>query len=181
MTTEYKEYRVFESDFGASTSLAVKIEDGKITESLDTSSYETNYAWDGGFEDGMLNGKTKEEAEEIMDHWFDDFEDEYRTPRIQEHILDARDWSKIKAQRLKEEKIRDNIKKGILKSNERCKARREHKDVLAEKEKLLKKTERIARIKLVAAKKKSLSKKAKADVIDKARLEAYKKFSQRTN
>ena len=171
MTTEYKEYRVFECDFGASTSLAVKIEDGKITESLDTSSYETNYAWDGGFEDGMLNGKTKEEAEEIMDHWFDDFEDEYRTPRIQEHILDARDWTKIKAQRLKEEK-------DALKRRERCKAEQEHKDVLAKKEKLLKRAERKAWMKLSSAEKESSS---KAEVKDKARFEAYKKFSQRTN
>lgn len=203
MTTEYKIYKVGEADFGASTSLAVKIEDGKVTESLDTSSYETNWGWDGGFEDGMLNGKTKEEAEEIMNHWFDDFEDDCRRPYIREDVLDARDWTRIKAQHLKEEKIRDSIEKGALKRNERYKARKEHKDVLAEKEHLLDVAEKRAKAKPKKAYQKHLRKQdtsaekeedieitssytmpnIKSDQvrIDKARLDAYRKFSQRTN
>ena len=168
MTIEYKEYCVGEADFGASTSLAVKIEDGKVTESLDTSSNETNWVWDGGFKDGMLNGKTKEEAQEIMDHWFDDFEDDYRHPHIQENTLDARDWSRIKAKRLREEKIRENIENGIHKSNERYKARQEHKDVLAEKEKFLNRSSR----------RRKTAQKLSDEEKNKLRLEAYKKFAK---
>lgn len=176
MTTEYKEYWVWEADFGASTSLAVKIENGKVTESLDTSSYETNWAWDGGFEDDMLKGKTKEEAQEIMDHWFDDFEDDYRRPHIRENILDARDWTRIKAQRLREEKIRENIKNGVHKSNERYKAQQEHKDVLAEKEELLDSAFRNRNGR--KARKPSRVRDPYEKEKNKIRLEAYKKFAK---
>lgn len=170
MSAEYTQYWVHENSFGASTSLTVKIENGKVVESLDTSSYETNYSWDGGFEDGLLDGKSKQEAEEIMDHWFDDFEDEYRRPYINKTELSSADWTRIKAQRLKEEKIRSNIEKGVSKRQERYKAGQEHKDMLAEKERLLEQAERRLH--------KHTGKKALSETKDMARFKAYQKFSQ---
>lgn len=161
MSNEFVEYRVIEPSFGSSTSLAVKFSDGIVAESINTSTGETNYIWDGGFKDGMLEGKTQEEADEFMEHWFDDFEDEYRQPYIAQLSLSEKEWKKIKAQRIKREAI-------WKKREDRFQLRQKNKDVLKEKEQTLNKSVRIAQ------RKKTLSK----DEEDKIRLEAYKKFTQ---
>ena len=161
MSNEFVEYRVIEPSFGSSTSLAVKFSDGIVAESINTSTGETNYIWDGGFKDGMLEGKTQEEADEFMEHWFDDFEDEYRQPYIAQLSLSEKEWKKIKAQRIKREAI-------WKKREDRFQLRQKNKDVLKEKEQKLNKTF------LMAQRKKTLSK----DEEDKIRLEAYKKFTQ---
>lgn len=161
MSNEFVEYRVIEPSFGSSTSLAVKFSDGIVAESINTSTGETNYIWDGGFKDGMLEGKTQEEADEFMEHWFDDFEDEYRQPYIAQLSLSENEWKKIKAQRIKREAI-------WKKREDRFQLRQKNKDVLKEKEQTLNKSVRMAQ------RKKTLSK----DEEDKIRLEAYKKFTQ---
>lgn len=161
MSNEFVEYRVIEPSFGSSTSLAVKFSDGIVAESINTSTGETNYIWDGGFKDGMLEGKTQEEADEFMEHWFDDFEDEYRQPYIAQLSLSENEWKKIKAQRIKREAI-------WKKREDRFQLREKNKDVLKEKEQTLNKSVRMAQ------RKKTLSK----DEEDKIRLEAYKKFTQ---
>lgn len=161
MSNEFVEYRVIEPSFGSSTSLAVKFSDGIVAESINTSTGETNYIWDGGFKDGMLEGKTQEEADEFMEHWFDDFEDEYRQPYIAQLSLSEKEWKKIKAQRIKREAI-------WKKREDRFQLRQKNKDVLKEKEQTLNKSVRMAQ------RKKTLSK----DEEDKIRLEAYKKFTQ---
>ena len=161
MSNEFVEYKVIETSFGASTSLAVKFSDGKVAESINTSTGETNYRWDGGFKDGMLEGKTKEEADELMEHWFDNFEDEYRQPQIAQLSLSENEWKKIKAQRIK----RDAIWK---KREDRFQLRQKNKDVLKEKEQSLNKSVRMAQ------RKKALSNEEE----DKIRLAAYKKFTQ---
>ena len=123
MSNEFVEYRVIEPSFGSSTSLAVKFSDGIVAESINTSTGETNYIWDGGFKDGMLEGKTQEEADEFMEHWFDDFEDEYRQPYIAQLSLSEKEWKKIKAQRIKREAI-------WKKREDRFQLRQKNKDVL---------------------------------------------------
>ena len=96
MNKEFLEYRVCEADFGSSTSLAVKFENGKVVESIDISSYETNYVWDGGFEDNLGVGLSVQEMNDKMDNWFNGFEDEYRRPYVSKISMTEKDWTKIK-------------------------------------------------------------------------------------
>ena len=171
MNNEFVEYRINEPSFGASTSLAIKFSDGKVAESINTSTGETNYFWDGGFEDGMLEGKTKEETEEIMKHWFDDFEDDYRRPYIAQVQLDTKEWTRIKAQKIKEDMIWKEKESGWVKSNKRLELKQKNKDILKEKEELLNK----------ATRRKKTAQRLSKEEKDKLRLEAYKKFAKENN
>lgn len=108
---EFLEYRVNESGFGASSSLAVKLVNGKVDESIDTSTGETNYVWDGVFHDNQFVGESKAELQEQMEHMFDDFEDEHRSPYVSEFPMSAKDWNAIKSSSLKKEISKEMPKK----------------------------------------------------------------------
>lgn len=82
---------VHEGDFGASTSATLFAEDRVVVKAEDTSSYETNWAWDR-WEPGFLAslvGKTVPEIIEIANGYFNDFEDDYRQPFVNVTVVDA--------------------------------------------------------------------------------------------
>lgn len=78
-------YNICEGDFGASTSCEVITNNrGIVTEINDTSTFETNYAWDGwniNFEE--LKGKSLNEVDSIIKGHLNDYHDEYRQPYIE--------------------------------------------------------------------------------------------------
>jgi len=150
MSTEFLEYYVNESAFGASTSLAVKIENEKVTESLDTSTYETNYVWDGGFSDGLFVGKTKSDMQEVLNGWFDDFEDEFRSPHIAKRTMTQKEWQSIKLKRTKEKLSMQKIEQGAENRHEGYLEHSQNKDVHAEK--LKKKVKKASNLPLKAYK-----------------------------
>jgi len=167
MSTEFFEYCVAEPDFGASSSIAVKIKDGTVVKSFDTSTKETNYVWDRGFEDGLFVGDTAEEMHQKLNSWFDDFNDEYRRPYIIENSLTRDDWKSIEFQKAKEKMIAEKIEHGSDKREQRFVEYKKNKDMLAEK----------ARVLDAARPKKAHSTaKERAD----ARVLAYKKFVMKT-
>lgn len=81
---KYK-YNICEGDFGSSTSCEVITNNrGIVTEINDTSTFETNYAWDGwniNFEE--LKGKFLNQVDSIIKAHLNDYHDEYRQPYIE--------------------------------------------------------------------------------------------------
>ena len=78
-------YNICEANFGSSTSCEVITNNrGVVTEINDTSTNETNYAWDGwriNFE--SLKGKSLNEVDSIIKAHLNDYKDDYRQPYIE--------------------------------------------------------------------------------------------------
>ena len=74
---------VNESSFGSSTSAEVFFKGNRVVHTLDTSTNETNYVWDGwgDFLHSVI-GMKKDVFKKSCNHFFDEFEDEYRKPYI---------------------------------------------------------------------------------------------------
>lgn len=169
MKVEYWALDVMETDFGSSTGIAVKFENDKVVESLDTSTYVSNYSWDGGFQDGSFVGETKESLQQIMDTWFDDFDDDYRNPFILKTEISANEWMRIKLEKQKEAMNFQKQEDGKELRKQRFEKSRENIDKLAEKSEFMDKAVRQAR------KHKKIS---TVDDIARTRLNAYKEYSR---
>jgi hypothetical protein len=73
-----------ETEFGASTDASIMMRNNICTKVQDTSTNSTNYSWDNwreGFLQSLI-GKSIDEIKEMCNHYFDDFVDEYRRPRV---------------------------------------------------------------------------------------------------
>lgn len=77
-------YFVNESSFGASTSLELSISDANtVLFASDTSTHNTNWAWDyWSFDPHSLIGMELEEAHNMIMNNFSSFEDDFRKPYV---------------------------------------------------------------------------------------------------
>lgn len=98
MSTQYKQYEAREGEFGSSSGFMAKIENGKVSEILSTSTGETNYEWDFYPNEKELVGLSGKELSDKMAHYYDDFNDEYRHPWIQEKDISKETYEEGKAE-----------------------------------------------------------------------------------
>ncbi len=128
MSTEYKSFHVREPEFGASTGFYAKIEDGKVAKIIDVSTHNTNYAWDLNNPPYEMVGKDATELSQKMKHYFDDYDDEFRTPFIYEDNISEQEFRRVEIIEKMQEQ-RDKIA-----SKRQQKRNAQGTDKLAEKE-----------------------------------------------
>ena len=79
---------VCEAGFGSSTSMEFEVENNEVSKVEDTSSFETNYIWDGWSSRELeIVGMSLQKAFQVLSSKFDDFEDEYRNPWVSIQII----------------------------------------------------------------------------------------------
>ena len=79
---------VCESEFGSSTSMEFEVVDNEVSKVEDTSTFDTNYAWDHWSSRELdIVGMSLQKAFRVLSTKFDDFEDEYRNPWVSIEII----------------------------------------------------------------------------------------------
>ncbi len=111
MSTEYKSFQAFSGDEKGSTGFYAKIEDGKVAEIIDASTYETDEWWGIEKPPYYLVGESSKELSEVMKHYYrnlehysDDSNVEYYGVSIREEAISKEEYEREKL-RLKKEEI----------------------------------------------------------------------------
>jgi len=141
MTTEYKSFKAREGEFGASSGFMAKIENGKVSEILVTSTGETNYVWDFYPDKKEFVGLSGKELSDKMDHYYDDFNDEYRHPWIYEENISKETYEAEKARQDFADEIEKRRHNVWARKEELYKKIGNRPDMLAEKEVVLRYSE----------------------------------------